>query len=245
MARVTVVRRRVPDGALAFSAYARLLEDAATIASEEAGYPAEWYAERATAWFIRRSTIECPVPLEEGRELEISTWVADFRRVRSRREYTARAAGADGVVLRAHTDWVYVDRGSGRPRRIPDEMMRGFVPQGEIATLPRAALELAGTPTDAVTDEREVGAEDVDALDHVNNARYFDYVERSAVAVAGAGSCAWRYDLEYVAQARAGDRVLCGSWRIGRDGASLDVATEIRLARDGTLLARARGLWNP
>ena len=244
MARVTVIRRRLADGAGGFSAYARLLEEAATTASSEAGYPPQWYAEQATAWVIRRSTIECPQPIEPGCELEISTWVADFRRVRSWREYVARTPGADAVALSAHTDWVYVDRTAGRPRRIPEEMMRAFVPEGAIATLPRPALELPQAPADAATITRDVDPSDVDALDHVNNAKYFDYVEQSAMAVLGAGFRPRYYDLEYVAQARAGDRLLCRSWQTAVGGAELDVASEIHLVRDGTLLTRARGRWN-
>jgi len=243
VARVTVIRRRVTEGPVGFSAYARLLEDAATTASSEAGYPPGWYAEQATAWVIRRSTIECSLPLGTGCELEISTWVADFRRVRSRREYAARLPGSDSIVLSAHTDWVYVDRSAGRPRRIPEEMMRAFVPEGTIATLPRPALELPQAPADALTITRDVDPVDVDALDHVNNARYFDYVEQSALAGIGASFRPCRHDLEYVAEARSGDRLVCRSWRIAGAGAELDVATEIHRARDGTLLTRSRSIW--
>ena len=243
MARVTLIRRRVADGPCGFSAYARLLEEAATTASAQAGYPPQWYAEQATAWVIRRSTIECPKPLETGCELEISTWVADFRRVRSRREYVARAAGTDAVVLSAHTDWVYVDRAAGRPARIPGEMMRAFVPAGAIATLPRPALELPQAPADARTMTHDVHPADVDALDHVNNAKYFDYVEQSALAVVGAGFRPCRHDLEYVAEARRGDRLVCRSWRHAGAGAELEVATEIHRVRDGTRLTRSRSIW--
>jgi len=243
MARVTVIRRRVPDGAGGFSAYARLLEEAAMTASSEAGYPPQWYAEQATAWVIRRSTIDCPVQFEAERELEISTWVADFRRVRSRREYVARPPAADTVALSAHTDWVYVDRTAGRPLRIPEEMIRAFVPEGAIATLPRPALELPQAPADARASTRDVDPSDVDALDHVNNAKYFDYVEQSAMAVLGTGFRPRRHDLEYVAEARGGDRLLCRSWRLAGAGAELDVATEIQRARDGTRLTRSRSIW--
>jgi len=226
-----------------FSEYASLLEVAATTASAEAGFGPQWYLEHGTAWFIRRSIIECPAPLEPGGEVEITTWVADFRRVRSRREYTLRAVGREGVALTAHTDWVYVDRAAGRPRRIPDEMMLGFVPEGEIAALPRPPFEIPAPPADVACVEREVAAGDVDGLGHVNNARYFDYVDESVRAVLDGGLLPRRYDLEYLTQAHAGERLLCTSWRIDTGGGGAEVATEIRRASDGTLRAHARGVW--
>src|SRR5262249_48384782 len=67
-----------------------------------------------------------------GVELEIATWVADFRRERSRREYEVRLPGEPAPVLTANADWVYVDALSGRP-------------------LPRRALEIPAPPADAST----------------------------------------------------------------------------------------------
>jgi acyl-CoA thioesterase FadM len=127
---VTRVRLRLAAGGEAFSAYARLLEEAATLASAEAGYPTSWYARENTAWVIRRSTIDCATPLARAFDLEVATWVADFRRVRSRREYEVCMPLNTVAALTAHTDWVYVDRANGRPRRIPDAMMSAFVPDG-------------------------------------------------------------------------------------------------------------------
>jgi len=53
-----------------------------------------------------------------------ATWVVNFRRVRSLRRYRFLRED-DGVLLaRGETDWVFVDAASGRPCRIPDEMIR-------------------------------------------------------------------------------------------------------------------------
>jgi acyl-CoA thioesterase FadM len=87
-----------------FAVYARMLEEAATRASSAAGYPPDWYAAHATAWVIRRLMIECATAVPCGVELEIATWVADFRRVRSRREYEVRLPGEPAAVLTAHAD---------------------------------------------------------------------------------------------------------------------------------------------
>ena len=242
-ARVTRVRLRLAVGGKKFSAYARLLEEAAILASTEAGYPPQWYVRENTAWVIRRSTIECAAPLPADADLEITTWVADFRRVRSRREYEVYVPPGAVPALTAHTDWVYLDRATGRPRRIADPMMRAFVPDGPLPALPRVPVTLPFAPADAVAVARDVAAEDVDALDHVNNARYFDYVEEAARVVVGADLRAVRHDLEYLAEARAGDRLCCRCWPIESRGPGIETAAEILLAADGTPLTRARSVW--
>jgi acyl-CoA thioesterase FadM len=243
MPRITRLARRLDLDGSRFAAYASLLEEAATLASAEAGYPAAWYAEHGTAWVIRRSTIECPAPIAAGVDLEIATWVADFRRVRSRREYEVHLAEGGTPVLVAHTDWVYVERAAGRPRRIPPEMIQAFVPEGAPEALERPPFEIPEPGLDAVTMERVATAADVDALGHVNNARYVEYVEASVRAALGGRPRARRLDVEYLAEALGGDRLACTSWSIAASDAEVDAATEIRRAREGTLLTRARGVW--
>jgi acyl-CoA thioester hydrolase len=62
----------------------------------------------------------------------VLTWVVNFRRVRSLRRYRFLRA-SDGVLLaRGETDWVFVDAASGRPRKIPDEIV-GLLPLQDYA----------------------------------------------------------------------------------------------------------------
>ncbi len=243
MARITRARLRLSAKGEGFSAYASLLEEAATLASAAAGYPPQWYGREHTAWVIRRTTIDCAAPLARGADLDVTTWVSDFRRVRSRREYEVRVAPSPVSALAAHTDWVYVDRASGRPRRIPDSMMRAFVPGGHPPALPRAPLALPPASAGVASLTREVATEDVDALGHVNNARYFDYVEEVARSAVARALRPVRHDLEYLAEARTGDRLICRGWLVESGESATETAVEILLAADGAPLARARSVW--
>jgi len=230
-----------------------LLEEAATIASNEAGYPTDWYDREGTAWVIRRTAIDCEAPLRSGEEVEVATWVADFRRVRSRRETQVCRPGEAEPALFAHTDWVYVERGSGHPRRVSAAMIEAFVPEGSPTPLPREALALPRPPDATFCVERVVSSAEVDALDHVNNACYFDWVEEStteafaAWRAAGEQIAAYpravRHDLEYVDEARDADRLRCVVWPVRCEGREIEIGTEIRRALDGHLLTRARSLW--
>jgi len=244
MPRETTLELVVPDGGgpfVGFSSYAKLLELAATTASSEAGFPPEWYADEGTIWVIRRSTIECAAAIAPGTTLAIRTWVADFRRVRSRREYEGTIRGE--VVLRGHADWVYVERSSGKPRRISEAMASGFVPEGGAETMPRAGLAIGDPPPEATSLEWPVEPGDLDALDHVNNAKYFDYVERAASALVRPGARPRLHDVEYLDEARAGDRLRAVAWIAAREDETTRIATEIRRAADGAVLTRASSQW--
>jgi acyl-CoA thioesterase FadM len=87
-------------------------------------------------------------------------------------------------------------------------------------------------------------ADDVDALGHVNNARYFDFVEAAGRRVVASSLRPVRHDLEYVAEAREGDRLLCRCWTLGARDSRVEVAVEILLAGGGDLLTRARSVWS-
>ena len=251
MPRLCTVRLRVPEapGRLCSSAYARLLEEAATAVSSEAGFPPEWYARDGTAWVIRRTTIDCDTPLSGGDDVTVATWVADFRRVRSRRDYEIHRASGSSPAVRASSDWVFVERSSGRPRRIPEPMTRAFAPEGSLHALPREPLPITEPPPDPFAIERRAGPADVDALGHVNNARYLDWIEEATGSAAitlddwnRAPLYASRHDVEYLDEAKEGDRLRCAVWPLPSGQGGLEWAAEIRRA-DGCLLTRARTVW--
>jgi acyl-CoA thioester hydrolase len=243
-------------GELRASAYVRFLQQAATEASEAAGFSDAWYARAGTSWLVRRTSIDYRRPVHAALPLHIRTWVADVRRVRSQREYEVYLDEDDGPVARAHTDWVYVERGTARPRRVPQEIIDGLLPDGMEPSLPRPPWAGDGPPARAFVTTRVVEFRDLDGLAHVNNASYLDYVEESALAasadagwpldrVIALGGC-WRpqsHDIEYLAESLYGDQLRCISWVTACNGAGLERQTEIRRAEGEALLVRARSRW--
>src|SRR5262245_14610909 len=92
-------------GVLRTSSLLRLLQEAATRASSDAGFDARYYERTGTMWIIRRTTFNVVSPARYGDELAVRTWIADFRRVRSQRCYEVRAGTR--LIARATTDWVF------------------------------------------------------------------------------------------------------------------------------------------
>ena len=77
-------------------------------------------------WVVRSHKIEYLAPAYSGEEIEVCTWVANLRRVRSLRRYTFVRPSDDVFLVRGETDWVFIDLESGRPRAVPTEVAKIF-----------------------------------------------------------------------------------------------------------------------
>jgi acyl-CoA thioester hydrolase len=107
------------------TAYVRWMQDAAVRHSAHLGMPWESYVARGAAFVIRRQTIEYLLPLREGDEIEIATWVVSMSQSASVRKTEIKTL--DGrSVLQAETMWIFVSLVDGRPTRIPDDVRAAF-----------------------------------------------------------------------------------------------------------------------
>lgn len=106
--------------------YIQWMQDVATMHFNAVG-GTNLMQQAGATWVVRSHNIEYLSPLFAGEDVTVLTWVVNFRRVRSLRRYRFLRTG-DGVLLaRGETDWVFVDTASGRPCKIPDEIV-GLLP---------------------------------------------------------------------------------------------------------------------
>jgi acyl-CoA thioester hydrolase len=238
--------------------YVRYMEEAAFEASAAVGYDRTRYSELGTLWLVHDTSIEYLRPVAYGDTVEVKTWVADARRVRSYRMYEFRKAGADDVIARASTDWIYLDSATQRPMNIPAAMMQAFVPEG-LATEapPRERLPEFPAPPPAVYSlQRRVEWRDIDSAGHVNNAVYFNYIEDAGMQAArhfgwpmqrsiaaGFGIMARQQRVEYKQPARLDDELLITTWVIPDGRSTAFRVYTITRPADGALIARARSRW--
>jgi acyl-CoA thioester hydrolase len=240
------------------SNYVRYMQEAAFAASAAAGYDDDRYHETGIIWLIRDTEVEYLKPLRYGDTAEITTWIGDFRRVRSRRMYEVRKQGGNGLRARGSTDWVLLDLNTHRPITIPDEMKLAFFPEGvPEEALPRERFPKAPpAPSGAVTIHRQVAWEDVDPAGHVNNAKYFSYIEEAGIQAAaqfgvlmsdfleqGFGSVARKTRIEYKQQVRLGEDLEITTFLTDIRGASATRHFILRRAADQALVAQAYVLW--
>ncbi len=237
--------------------YLRYMQEAAFDASAAAGYDVARYAAGGLQWLVRETDITYLRPVVYGDTVIVRTWVADFRRVRSRRAYALRLAGSDALVATATTEWVLLDSATLRPVRIPPEMVAAFHHTGVAAGERREPFPDAPPPPPGVFRmRRRVEWRDIDPAGHVNNANYLAYIEECNVGVAAAhgwplarmmaagfGIVARRYRIEYRQPALMDDELEVTTFIADVKRATAVRHNTIRRVGDGALLARAYALW--
>jgi acyl-CoA thioester hydrolase len=228
------------------SVYLKYVQQAAFEASADAGYDTRRYDALGAIWVIRKQTITYLDSVVYGDAVDVTTWVSDFRRVRSNRECELRRASDERVVALAQTDWVYVDVASLFPRRIAPEMIEAFRPNGVGALEAAPPLE----PTQELESptfvyNHRVKSYELDNLRHVNNANYLNWLNQARLdALAEVGfplgegavqlrnlglvPSPVRYEIEYFAPTVANDQVEVHSQIVAVGPTQLTWAHEIR-----------------
>jgi acyl-CoA thioester hydrolase len=77
-------------------------------------------------WLVREHRVEYLRPAFAGEEMEIRTWVENFRHVRSLRKYEFIRKQDAKILVKGETDWVFVDGKTGKPIAIPEEVRALF-----------------------------------------------------------------------------------------------------------------------
>jgi acyl-CoA thioester hydrolase len=203
-------------------------------------------------------TLEHSRPIHYGDELAITTWVSDFQRVRSHREYLARNAATNEIVARGRAYWAHLNRETLMPTRIPVDFTTLLAIDSVRAvsrTQPRTFL----TPHFEFPNyhmTRHVFRYEADEMQHVNNAMYIDWLEEALMECHPERNRSeaeleskdrrlyvYRHDIEYARSAVPGDDVDISVRLVGVGQTAS--AWKLEIARNGESLVKDRitALW--
>ncbi len=199
----------------------RYFEETAMRGSAHFGFTKDWYRQRHQFWVIRTMHLQrlCAPRYQDA--LEIRTWVSSMARVRSDRNYEIRRVADGRLMARGVANWVFLDEASRIPTRIPTEITSRFQFHHPPALAPIYKLSLQpGTPAlFENTTTRRAQFYEADAVQHVNNAVYVDWLEEAVrdtlramgytLALGGTAPSPWfcRHALEYARPAVPGDEL--------------------------------------
>jgi acyl-ACP thioesterase len=186
-----------PSSRLRLDAIARYLQD---VSGDDT---ADAYPKDRMLWVVRRTAIEVHRPCGFREDLTMSTWCSGLGSRWAERRVSLE--GERGGRVEAASLWVCVDKGSGRPARLPEDFTERY---GVAADVPAvdAKLRLPSPPEGVATTPWTFRRTDFDALDHVNNAAYWAVVEEELAERAELGH-RLRADLEYGAGIDHGEQV--------------------------------------
>jgi acyl-CoA thioesterase FadM len=226
-----------PDGRLRSSVSLRYAQDLAWYHSAQRGFDRAWYRARGLTWLVRAAQVGIVGTVRVGDELTGTTRVLGWRRVWARRR-TEFVDAAGALVAWVEIDWVLLDE-RGAPTRIPSELGDFGAPE---ATFQLGRVALGDVPPSADRAAFAVRPQELDPMDHVNNAVYADWLDERVIATGGdagrvaVGAIPRTIRIEYARAAAAGTTVVADTWPDG-DG----TGWSCRIADpDGTVLARAR-----
>lgn len=233
--------------------YLRYMQEAAFDASAAAGYDAQRYEHMGRTWHVHASDIEYVKPLKYGEAVEVKTWIQDFRRVTSRRAYEMRCVETGDLVVKATTDWAFLDRTTQKPTLIPRELLEAFYADGLPDEQPaREKFPAQPPPPEGVYRmRRRVQWRDCDSAKHVNNSVYAEYVEDCGMQCIahykwpamrmvewGLGIFYRRLWIEYVQPAWFDDEIQITAWLSDVKRATAMRHFTVSRVADGALLAR-------
>jgi acyl-ACP thioesterase len=200
------------DGRIRTSVLLRYAQDLAWFHSAYHGFTREWYRERGLTWLARAAEVSVEGDMRVGDELVGTTQVVGWRRVWARRRTDFVDASGTRVAW-THVDWVLLDA-RGAPTRVPDDFDKDFwAPQ---ADFPLGRVVLADSPGGVEPAEVRARPQELDPMDHVNNAVYADWVDERILGLGGGTdvrAIPRTVRLEYSRAVEAGSTVLAEAWR--------------------------------
>lgn len=240
--------------------YVRYMQETAFDASAAAGYDNEAYDKIGRYWLIRETDIEYLKPSKYGDTLEITTWVQDFHRVRSRRAYEIRDRNTGDLVAKASTDWVFLESDTNKPAIIPDEIKDAFFPDGQPESFPyrKRFPSPPDPPTGKYSMQMSVAWHDLDAVQHVNNANYLKFTEECGMQVIahygwpmnrmigeGFGVFVRRHQIKYLQPAVLGDNLIISTWAsdVRRSTAIRHFVIQRLSDREKLALIHSKAVW--
>jgi acyl-CoA thioesterase FadM len=203
-----------PDGLLRTSVVLRYAQDLAWFHSSARGFTRAWYAERGLTWLARAAEVAMLGDVRVGDDLVGTTRVVGWRRVWARRR-TDFVDASGATVAWTNVDWVLLDA-RGAPTRVPKDFEKDlWAPE---ATFPLGRVALDPAPADAAraTTTIQVRPQELDPMDHVNNAVYADWLDEAVLrtgAREAVRSIPRTVRLEYVRAVEAGAAVVEETWQ--------------------------------
>jgi acyl-ACP thioesterase len=206
----------------------RYAADLASYHSERRGFSRSWYSDRGLAWLVRGVDLELRIPIRYGDELLGTTEAVAARKVLARRRTEFRTT-ADNLAAVVVMDWALISD-AGIPTRIPAGLgvAFGMADEGFVPIRVRTPAPGAAAPAGLALSVRP---QELDPMDHVNNAVYLDWAEEAIRAAEPDGTIDLEavprhWQLEYLASVAPTTRVLASAWA-DPDGWSCRIVDEV------------------
>lgn len=234
-----------PDQRVPLHNICGFMEEAASLHAADLGFSVEELARRGLAWAVTRLWLEFQeqpylggdvLSDERSSWVEVKTWPVAVERLQYRRDFLIR--WKDKILAKAVTDWVVINLESRRAERIP-EFISALQPENAPHVLEVGRPRLPAQDQAPRTGSFAVRRADIDRNNHVNNARFAEWVVESVPEEISSARQIKLLQIMYRAEGRFGDTVVAR----GQSDPEGGFFHGLYRLSDGCELLRARSLW--
>lgn len=226
------------EGRMPLAVLVTLIQQSAEQDAASLGFGVEELLGEGLTWMLLRLRVRLETAAwPAGRQdLTVETWPSACDARFAFREFTFTAG--EGPFAHVWSDWLMVDRESGRPVRLKERFTsRHLDPRGVRPLEPFPQIKPEGEPL--LLMEFPVRLSDLDVNGHVNNSHYAHWIREAVPGELRFSGMIRSLDLEYRAGARYGETV-CAVCHAAGEGQFDHV---LRSRDSGELLVRARSRW--
>jgi len=130
-------------------------------------------------WLIRETEIHLLRPLRHNDAFNFTIWMVSWQRVRGTRCFELTRKDSGEIIAQGTQHIVCMDARSGRPASPPERAIDNFRLDAP-CVFPFERFPKVAPSESAFVTQRQVEWQDLDALEHVNNATYVTYAEQAA-----------------------------------------------------------------
>lgn len=189
-------------GRLSLRALCELLQEAGGRHADSLGVGAGALGPQGLAWVLIQWSVRIEARPAWLADLTVETWPSDLTERTATRDFLLRDGRGD-VLARATSHWVMLDLLRRRPVRMPD-----IVREIPLAPHPRALeeglLRLRAPETAQGAVEFAVRWSDLDAIGHVNNLAYLEWIVESVPREVLRTASVRRFDISFRAETHDG-----------------------------------------
>ena len=195
-----------PSGLATMSALCRFAQESAGCHAERLGFGSMSLARRNIAWVLREQAMDVRRFPALGETLRIRTWPTRAERVLCHRDF-AMVDGQDNVVALGTSAWFGVDLATRRPCKAESFFSLPW------DLLPSPAFDdplpgLEAPKEETARQVRTARGSDIDALGHMSNLRYVDWIADYLAGAGLAGRGVRRLRIRYAREVVADERVI-------------------------------------
>lgn len=193
-----------PDGRIKANALMQYMQEAAACHAEQLGFGFRDLERRGCLWVLVNLRIEMTHTPRWGDELIVATWPSGHTRAIASREFIGRAP--DGrEFFRAASDWMILDRHSGRPKNL--DRLDLSLPHSGLKALTTTPTRLQPAEAYAPVCTLRVPFSALDFNGHVNNTEYVRWAFDAVQQKLGDTPEVRTIQLTYLAEVFEGDEI--------------------------------------